>query len=54
MAHWGQVAGNRTAAWDKPVEETPYLKEIAEYWERVGKGEKYESIIKDIGVRHWD
>lgn len=53
MAHWGEVAKNRTKEWDKPVEETGYLKEIAEYWERVGKGESYDSINRDIGKRGW-
>jgi hypothetical protein len=53
MAHWGEVAKNRTAEWDKPFNETGYPKEIAEYWERLGKGESQESIIKDIGPRIW-
>ncbi|KAF2251778.1 glycosyltransferase family 34 protein [Trematosphaeria pertusa] len=51
MAHWGQIAKNRTAEWDRPAEKTGYLKEIAEYWERVGKGESFERINRDIGHR---
>lgn len=54
MAQWGEVAKNRTAEWDKPAEQTGYLKEIAEYWDRLEKGESQESIIRDIEVRHWD
>ena len=54
MAHWGEVAKNRTAEWDKPAEQTGYIKEIAEYWDRLEKGESQESIIKDIEVRRWD
>jgi hypothetical protein len=54
MAHWGEVAKNRTAEWDKPFNETGYPKEIAEFWERLEKGESHESIVKDIGPRHWD
>ncbi|KAF2788667.1 glycosyltransferase family 34 protein [Melanomma pulvis-pyrius CBS 109.77] len=54
MAQWGEVAKNRTAEWDKPASETGYLKEIAEYWERLGKGESQESVNKDIGIRRWE
>lgn len=54
MAYWGEVAKNRTAEWNKPVNDTGYLTEIAEYWERLGKGESQESINKDIGARVWD
>ncbi|KAJ4290541.1 hypothetical protein N0V90_010758 [Kalmusia sp. IMI 367209] len=54
MAHWDEVAKNRTAEWDKPVEETWYTEEIEEFWQRVGKGESYEEINKDIGARSWN
>ncbi|XP_014556616.1 glycosyltransferase family 34 protein [Bipolaris victoriae FI3] len=54
MAHWSAIAKKRTAAWDKPVEDTGYAKEIMEYWERLGKGESQQSIIEDIEGRIWD
>lgn len=54
MAKWGEVAKSRNETWDKPVEETDYLEEIAEYWERVAKGESYEKINSDIGRRAWE
>ena len=54
MAHWCEVAKNRTEHWDKLVEDTGYLKEIKEYWERLGKGESVERIIRDIGHRGWN
>lgn len=54
MALWEEIAKSRSSEWDKPVEETGYLKEIAEYWERLGKGESQERIIKDIEVRVWE
>lgn len=47
------MAKNRVQEWDKPVEETGYLEEIAEYWERVGRNESFDSINKDIGRRGW-
>ncbi|KAJ4356778.1 uncharacterized protein N0V89_004814 [Didymosphaeria variabile] len=53
MAHWGEIARNRTSAWDTPVELMLYQEEIAEFWQRVGKGESYEKINKDIGGRMW-
>lgn len=54
MAHWSAIAKKRTAAWDKPVEDTGYMKEITEYWDRLGKGESQQSIIEDIEGRVWD
>jgi hypothetical protein len=54
MAHWGKVAKDRTAEWDKPVQHTGYMKEIAEYWDRLEKGESQLSIIEDIEGRVWD
>ncbi|KAH9864537.1 hypothetical protein J1614_010472 [Plenodomus biglobosus] len=54
MASWEEIAKSRSSEWDKPVEETGYLREIAEYWERLGKGESQERIIKDIEVRVWE
>ncbi|KAF2273713.1 uncharacterized protein EI97DRAFT_435880 [Westerdykella ornata] len=54
MAHWGEIAKNRSAEWDKPVEQTGYLQEIAEYWERLENGDSQESIIEDIEDRVWD
>lgn len=53
MAQWGELAKNRTMEWDKPVNQTGYLDELAEYWDRVGKGQSAESINKDIGHRGW-
>jgi len=53
LAHWGGIAQNRTVEWDKPIEETWYLEEVAEFWERVRKGEPYEKINKDIEGRAW-
>lgn len=53
MAQWGKMAGNRVQEWDKPAEETGYLEEIAEYWERVGRNESFDSINRDIGRRGW-
>ncbi|KAF2867466.1 hypothetical protein BDV95DRAFT_610857 [Massariosphaeria phaeospora] len=53
MAHWGKIAKTRTAEWDKPANETGYLNEIAEYWERIGRGESQESVIDDVGKRPW-
>jgi hypothetical protein len=54
MALWGEVAKNRTAEWDKPVEKTGYLDEIALFWDKVGKGESYEKINKEIGHKGWE
>jgi hypothetical protein len=54
MASWGEVARNRTAEWDRPVEETGYHEEIAQFWDRLGKGESYEKINKDIGRKGWE
>ena len=53
MAHWGDVAKNRTKEWDKPANETGYLKEIAEFWERLGNGESQDEVVNDIGPRVW-
>ncbi|PVI02386.1 glycosyltransferase family 34 protein [Periconia macrospinosa] len=53
MAQWGEVARKRVSEWDKPVEETYYLEEIAEYWERVGRNESFDSINRGIGRRFW-
>lgn len=53
MAYWGDVAGNHKANWNKPVEQTLYREEIAEFWRRVGNGESYEKINKDIGGKIW-
>ncbi|KAF2179427.1 glycosyltransferase family 34 protein [Zopfia rhizophila CBS 207.26] len=53
MAHWHEIAKNRTIEWDRPANETLYLKEIAEYWERLGRGESQESIVLDLGRRSW-
>ncbi|KAF2681684.1 glycosyltransferase family 34 protein [Lentithecium fluviatile CBS 122367] len=54
MAHWGEVAKNRTVEWDRPVEETGYLDEVAMYWDKVGKGEPFEKINREIGHRGWE
>ncbi|KAF2652599.1 glycosyltransferase family 34 protein [Lophiostoma macrostomum CBS 122681] len=55
MARWGNMAKNRTeSTWDKPLEETGYVKEIAEYWERVGKGESMDKINGELGKRSWE
>jgi hypothetical protein len=54
MARWGALAKRRKADWDKPAETTGYIKEIAEYWDRLAKGEKNQTIIDDIGVRVWE
>lgn len=54
MAAWGEVAKNRTATWDKPVEETGYREEIALFWDKLGKGENFETINKEIGRKGWE
>jgi hypothetical protein len=54
MAHWGEIAKKRTAEWDKPAEQTGYIKEIGEYWDRLAKGESQQSVIEDIEIRVWD
>jgi hypothetical protein len=54
MKHWGEVATNRTHEWDKPLNETEYEKEIAEYWRRVATGEDTRKICADIGKRAWE
>ena len=53
MAYWGSVVSDGTSDWNKPVEKTWYQEEIAEYWRRVGDGEEYGKINKDIGRRTW-
>ena len=53
MSLWGEIAKNRTVQWDRPVNQTGYLEEIAAYWDRVGKGESMESVVKDLGRRVW-
>ncbi|KAF2714387.1 glycosyltransferase family 34 protein [Pleomassaria siparia CBS 279.74] len=53
LAHWGEVATSRTKEWDKPLNETGYSKEIAEFWQRLGKGESQEALVKAIGVYKW-
>ncbi|PSN60102.1 hypothetical protein BS50DRAFT_507207 [Corynespora cassiicola Philippines] len=53
MSLWGEIAKNRTVQWDKPVNQTGYLEEIAAYWDRVSKGESMESVVKDLGRRVW-
>jgi len=54
MALWGEVAKNRVAEWDRPVDQTGYIDEIALYWDKVGKGESYEKINKEIGNKRWE
>jgi hypothetical protein len=55
MARWGDMAKNRTeSAWDKPLEETWYMKEINEYWERLGKGESMDKVVNELGKRSWE
>ncbi|ORX96856.1 hypothetical protein BCR34DRAFT_607508 [Clohesyomyces aquaticus] len=53
MARFHEIADNKTAEWYKPVNETGYVKEIAEYWERLGQGEDQQSIVNDLGKRSW-
>jgi hypothetical protein len=49
------MAKNRTeSAWDKPLEETWYMKEINEYWERLGKGESMDKVVNELGKRSWE
>jgi hypothetical protein len=54
MAHWGDVASKRTREWYRVLNETGYEAEIAEYWRRVGKGERMEKVCADIGKRPWN
>ncbi|KAF2023542.1 hypothetical protein EK21DRAFT_118663 [Setomelanomma holmii] len=49
MAHWQ----SKREEWHKPYNETGYVKEIGEYWGRVGKGEDMKSVIEDIAKRSW-
>ena len=53
MAKWHAIADSRDPEWDKPVNETMYLQELAEYWERLERGEDEEALIKDLGKRSW-
>lgn len=54
MAKWHAIADSRDSEWDKPVNETMYPQELAEYWERLDRGEDEETLIKDLGKRPWN
>jgi len=53
MARWHEIANNRTPEWYRPVNTTMYPEEIAEYWDRLERGEDEKVIAKDIGRRSW-
>ncbi|KAF2202345.1 hypothetical protein GQ43DRAFT_392364 [Delitschia confertaspora ATCC 74209] len=53
IAHWHEVAKNRTAEWDKPANQTMYLQEIEEYWDRLYRGEEMDDVVKELGKRSW-
>jgi hypothetical protein len=53
MAHWGKVAQNKATDWYKPFDETYYPAEIAEYWDRLRRGERMEQVCEDIARREW-
>ncbi|EUC42720.1 glycosyltransferase family 34 protein [Bipolaris oryzae ATCC 44560] len=54
MAQWQRVAGSPGNEWNKPLNETRYVSEIAEFWERLGEGEEEGVVVSDIGGRTWD
>merc|ERR1712137_586157 len=51
MEKWGRVLGEEGNEWDVPLNETRYVPEIEEFWERIGRGEDEEGIYGDIGGR---
>ena len=54
MKRYLSIADDKASAWDRSLNETGYLGEIKEYWDRVAKGEKFDDICADIGRRVWD
>jgi hypothetical protein len=53
MAQWDEAARSNRSRWNKIVEETGYVNEIAEYWRRVRDGEEMGRVSEDTGKRSW-